>query len=121
MSSHEKIEREIFGYKYEARREKAMGGWENIYYYAEAPDGEEVASGFTTSEDIQDAVDTCLARIMEHYASQAWLAGVKKGIWCYAVWNDGEQLVGSPEKKLKQAYLDVDEGVWPKEHENPYV
>jgi len=40
--------------------------------------------------------------------SKEFTDGVKAGIEMYAIWKDGEQLVGALQKPLKEALEDVD-------------
>jgi len=36
--------------------------------------------------------------------------GMKAGIWLFATWKDGQQLVGANQIPLKEAWLKVDKG-----------
>lgn len=42
-------------------------------------------------------------------ATQAYFAGVRKGLWMFAWWKDGVQCVGTSGATLKNALEEVDE------------
>lgn len=56
---------EIDGYTWEARVEESCAGWEQTYYRAETPDGEEFCCDFT-SGPLEDGIEACKVAIEDH-------------------------------------------------------
>ena len=54
-------------------------------------------------------------------AKQAYEKGLRRGIWLYAIWKDGQQVVGSMQRPLKEVFDDMKqimEEYWPVDMES---
>lgn len=48
--------------------------------------------------------------VMTETELKIWRAGIKHGLWMYAVWRNGREYVGSSGKNLKNAIAEIDAG-----------
>jgi len=57
----------------------------------------------------KDIVDTVAGFVLEKDLL-AYREGIKRGVWWFAVWENGEQRVGIQKELLENVYREIDEG-----------